>query len=349
MRAKNVRRGRGIAGVTSIVQHEAPRGGPPRYHAAVAAKVTDRSARLCLRGLTGLLALSAMLVVGSADAADHAITAKKLLLKSSHFVLLSRDANAHTPGSPACPAADSSLTIADGVHTQTFILGCANWTDHSALSAYKDPTAASGPARVKIARNASGHLKVIGGGLTGIPVPNGPATINVLLDVGGTSERYCMTFSGTGNGNSFRVRDAAAASCPVCGNNIIEPGETCDSSADGDCHGLCQSDCTCPAPVCGNNVRESGEGCDGSDATACPSACLSTCACAGPCPSTPGDATACQAFASQPLCVACCEDDEECFICVQAGGSGCTDPVSNDNCTLAVTTVGCGQACCSAP
>src|SRR5262249_26245621 len=151
-------------------------------------------------------------------------------------------------------------------------------------------------------------------GLGGFPIPNGSATVNAILTLGGNGERYCMAFSGTGNGTTFVVRNSAAAACPVCGNNTVEPSEACRGTADADCHGECEADCTCPAPICGNNVREASEVCDGSDATACPGACLSDCTCPGPCPSTPGDATACQAYGNVPQCTACC-NDEECLIC----------------------------------
>lgn len=306
-------------------------------------------ARRSLRGVPGLLAGVLMLVAGSGNATDHGITGKQLVLKASKFVLLSRDANAHASGSPVCPAADSSLTFADGVHTHTFTLPCANWSDRGRVATYKNASAAGGPLRVKIAASGAGRLKVVGWWLGSFPIPNGPATINVLLKLGGTIDSYCMVFSGTGNGNTFRVRNAPAGTCPVCGNSAVEPGETCDGIADADCPGECQPDCICPAPICGNNVREGPETCDGTDATACPSKCLSDCTCAGPCSATPGDAAACQAFGTVPQCIACCSADEECFVCAQAFSGGCSDPVSNDQCSLALTVVGCATTCCSPP
>lgn len=66
---------------------------------------------------------------------------------------------------------------------------------------------------------------------------------------------------------------------PICGNNIKESGEDCDGTDDGECSGLCQTDCMCPAPVCGNNILEAGEQCDGTDDAACPGQCDGSCAC----------------------------------------------------------------------
>lgn len=304
-----------------------------------------RASRLVIAASVAVLVL---LRVGPAVATDHGITGKKLALKPTKFVLVSKDSNAKTAESPLCPAADSSLTFSDGTHSQTFTLPCAKWSSRGTTFAYRDASAASGPALIKLAQAGAGRLRVAGYGLGGFPIPSGPATIDVLLDLGGAVERYCMAFTGTGNGNTLFVRDAAAATCPVCGNGIVEAGEACDGTAAPSCPAECQADCTCPPPLCGNGVREGSEACDGADAAACPAGCLSDCTCASPCPSAPGDATACVAFGTQPQCKACCTD-EECVICVQAFDAGCTDAVQNDYCRLAVTVVGCAATCCPAP
>ena len=48
---------------------------------------------------------------------------------------------------------------------------------------------------------------------------------------------------------------------PICGNGILEPGESCDdgntNAGDG-----CTSICTSEAGSCGNAILEAGEGCD---------------------------------------------------------------------------------------
>src|SRR5262245_42636038 len=95
------------------------------------------AARCALRAVGVLLAGVLILVAGAASAAEHGITGDKLLLKGSKFALLSRDASARASGSPVCPAPASSLTFADGVHTHTFTLPCANWSDHGTTIRYK--------------------------------------------------------------------------------------------------------------------------------------------------------------------------------------------------------------------
>jgi len=311
--------------------------------------VSDARARTSFRATTGLLAGLVMLLAGSSQASDHGITGKKLALKPTKFVVVSKDGNAHGAGSPVCPAADSSLILADGVHTHTFTLPCANWSDRGTIFKYRNASAATGPAQIIVAKGGTGRLRVVGRGLGGFPIPNGPATIDAILKIGGTIEHYCMAFTGTGSGTSLLVRNAPAAACPVCGNNTVEVGESCDGSAAPDCPGECQPDCTCPPPVCGNAVREGPEACDGTDATACPGSCQSDCTCPSPCSGAPGDATGCQAFGTMPQCAACCAEDEECLICAQAFDNGCSDPISNDHCSLALTVVGCAAVCCTAP
>jgi hypothetical protein len=75
-----------------------------------------------------------------------------------------------------------------------------------------------------------------------------------------------MAFSGDGKGSALLTRNARAATCPVCGNDIVETGETCDGGDAAACPGECLPDCSCPPPVCGNDVREGQEACDGTAA-----------------------------------------------------------------------------------
>jgi hypothetical protein len=236
-----------------------------------------------LRWSAVALSVCLLLPGGYANAADQGITGKKLLLKSTpKFVLLSKDPSISVGANPVCPNADSSLTFDDGVNMHTFALPCADWSNSGLVFKYKNLTAPSGPSEVKVAKVKGGVVKVIGKGL-GIPVPNGPATIDVVLNVEGIADRYCMSFTGTGDGSRFLVKDAPAASCHFCGNGHVDPGEQCDGGDAAGCPGLCQPDCTCPPAVCGNNVREGIEECDGTDATACPGACRADCACQPPC------------------------------------------------------------------
>jgi hypothetical protein len=68
--------------------------------------------------------------------------------------------------------------------------------------------------------------------------------------------------SPSSDGTTFRSREAATggpllqlftpstpAGGPVCGDGVLDAGETCDRSADTACPGLCRSDCTCGTPL----------------------------------------------------------------------------------------------------
>jgi len=85
---------------------------------------------------------------------------------------------------------------------------------------------------------------------------------------------YC----GLPRGNSDYCASTAISitiNSSVCGNNIVEPGETCDDgntiSGDG-----CSSDCQIEASVCGNGRLEFGETCDDGN-TISGDGCSSTC------------------------------------------------------------------------
>ena len=68
------------------------------------------------RALSALLTIGAVYtaLVGIAHGVDQGITGKKLLLKTSKFVLLSKDPSIGTGGSDAVGGADSSITFDDG-------------------------------------------------------------------------------------------------------------------------------------------------------------------------------------------------------------------------------------------
>ena len=151
-----------------------------------------------------------------ARAANQGITGKKLLLNSApKVVLLSKDASINITGSDPVGGADSSITFDDGANTATLSLPSSNWSTNGSgsLFKYKNASAPSGPSIVKIAKVKPGLLKVVAKGLP-IPVPNGPATINVVLRLDGGTNSYCMTFTGTGDGAKFLVKDAATGICP---------------------------------------------------------------------------------------------------------------------------------------
>ena len=128
----------------------------------------------------------------------------------------------------------------DGVDTATFLLPCINWSDHgSGTYRYRNPSAPGGPSAVKAAKVKSGYLKVIGKGLGGMPVPNGDATIDVVLNLDGISRRFCMSFTSTGDGSRFVARDAPAGSCPS--------PPPCDAVTGGFCWFMGDSGASCDA------------------------------------------------------------------------------------------------------
>jgi hypothetical protein len=174
------------------------------------------------------LALSTFLLLAGGSnvlAVDHPITGKKLLLRSTpKFVLLSKDADIGSPGTicngvpPEVPFV--TLTFDDGVNTHVFDLPCGNWKSNGAGTSwtFKNKEAPAGPSEVKILKLKDGLIKIVGKGLGSIPVPISNATIDVVLSVHGIADRYCMSFSGTGDGSKFHVKDAPASPCapPTC-------------------------------------------------------------------------------------------------------------------------------------
>src|SRR5262249_5438927 len=153
--------------------------------------------------------------ISTAHATDQGITGQKLLIKSGKFVLLSKDPSISITGSDAAGGADSSITFNDGSGPVSLALPKTLWAANGAgtLFKYKNPDAPNGPSVVKGVKIAGGTLKAGGKGAP-IAVPNGAASINVVLSLDGGTNTYCMTFSGTGDGSKFLVKDAAAGTCP---------------------------------------------------------------------------------------------------------------------------------------
>jgi len=252
------------------------------------ARLRDWSA---VTALVAAAASMAVLGIGTARATDQGITGKKLLLKSSKFVLLSKDPSIGIAGSDPVGGADSSISFSNGGAPVSLALPATLWSANGGATVfkYKNHDAPSGPSVVKVSKVAGGLLKAVGKGAS-LTVPNGAASINVVFSLDGGNNTYCMTFSGTGDGNKFLVKDAPAGTCPsggaVCGNNVRQDTEVCDGADATACPGLCQGDCTCPPPVCGNGVREGTEACDGIDDATCPGTCRTDCTCAPACPAT---------------------------------------------------------------
>jgi hypothetical protein len=155
-----------------------------------------------------------LLTSGSgANAAEQGVTGKKLLLKSApKLVLVSKDPNISNAGSDPVGGADSSVSFDAGGGPVTFSLPKTLWSSSGEVFKYKNQTAPGGPSPVKVAKVKPGLLKVVAKGLP-FPVPSGAASIDVVLSLDGGTNTYCMTFSGSGDGTKFLVKDAPAGSC----------------------------------------------------------------------------------------------------------------------------------------
>jgi hypothetical protein len=191
--------------------------------------------------------------IHAAHATDTAITGKKLLLKSQpKMVLLSKDALV-VPGAngsasdPRCvPDGGSgyggSVTLDDGTNSVTLSMPCANWSTNGSGTLYKYKNTNGVP---KVAKIKAGHLKVVSpAGMGGFPVPTGAATVQVGVMVG--TADYCLTFSGTGDGSKFLVKDAAAGYCgPTCPSGGDSTACFAYAAFTGPCFDCCNSDVNC--------------------------------------------------------------------------------------------------------
>lgn len=196
-------------------------------------------------GRTLALAMCWWVAVGTnALGADVPTTGKKLLLKDNpKFVLLSKDTGILAPGSicnlmpPDVQVA--TLTFDDGTNKHVFNLPCENWKSNSSGTTwtYKNKLAPAGPSEVKVVKLKDGLLKVVGKGLGSIPIPSAMETIDVTFAVRGLTQRYCMSFEGTGDGSKFSVKDAPAGACapPECQANtggfcwfLADYGQSCN-------------------------------------------------------------------------------------------------------------------------
>jgi hypothetical protein len=170
------------------------------------------------RAVVGLALVGTLLWIGTANATDQSITGKKLLITGTGLkvLVLSQDPSISIAGSNPILGADSSLTLDDGVAPPIiFSLPKSLWSRNGAgtVFKYRNSSAPSGPSAIEIAQLKSGLLKVVEAGAN-LNVPNGPATLNVTLSLDGGTNRYCLTFAGTGDGSKFVVRNAPAGTCP---------------------------------------------------------------------------------------------------------------------------------------
>ena len=214
--------------------------------------MVESEGRGALRAFMTAAASLAVLVGGPVHGTTYQeITGKKLLLKGSKFVVISRDPSISVAGSNPATGADSFISFDDGSGPVDLNLPTSLWSANGAGTTFKynNSDAPGGPSIVKVAKVGKGLVKVVGKGVP-VAVPNGAASIGVQLYFGDATNAYCMRFTGTGDGKKFLVKDVAAAACPespaVCGNHVRENSEECDGSDAPSCPGTCQADCTCP-------------------------------------------------------------------------------------------------------
>ncbi len=109
----------------------------------------------------------------------------------------------------------------------------------------------------------------------------------------------------------------------VCGNGIVENGETCDEAdANGTGTADCEESCTCNAtcsgytnandgdyPTCGNGVVEDGEACDDGDENGTsPPDCVEDCNCDATCSGYAAPSNVCSAPALESFLESPCVD-----------------------------------------
>lgn len=224
-----------------------------------------------------LSVLAAVLIIAgtkAADAADQDIIGTKLLLKGDKVVLLSKDPSISIAGSNPVGGGDSSVRFDDGSNSVTFSLPNTNWSANrpATVFTYQNAAAPDAPSAVKTAKLKGGLLKVVAKALP-FAVPSGTATVTVVLSLDGGTNTYRMTFTGTGDGKRFLVKDAEIDTSPSPTPTLPpDPSLHCtngtqdDDETDVDCGGsLCvgcpnggsctyQSDCAtgycCPSGGC---------------------------------------------------------------------------------------------------
>lgn len=93
---------------------------------------------------------------------------------------------------------------------------------------------------------------------------------NVVLEIG--VDACCVL-------NQCALEDEPADPAAVCGNGVVEPGETCDDGADNATYGHCGGRCDGPHLYCGDLRRDGPEACDDGntdESDACSSRCTLT-------------------------------------------------------------------------
>lgn len=267
------------------------------------------------------LAGTLLLANSAATAVEQGITGKRLLLRNtpktqvlSSDPLIAVGVNGGS-GDPRCAPQGSglggSMTLTHSAgYSITVTMPCANWSTNSRGTFYKYKDLASTPKTTAIIKAGRLRLSSIGG--QGLPTASA-ATIDVRVSIG--SDKYCLEFSGTGDGNGrkFLVKDAPAGACQHCGDNLREGTEMCDGS-DAACptFSYCSPDCSGCVPV-----------------PECPGGCWS------------GNG----AVPELPACAPCCTQNDDChYYCGLAAELMACDNAYVPYCEAAVATA-CAAEC----
>jgi hypothetical protein len=213
--------------------------------------------------LTRLLAALALVGVTSgvpSDAADQALSGKKLLIKNppagataNKVVYLAKDPSvvvgaAGGAGDPQCSGAGGGGAIlrvraSGGSGEVTLPLPCGGWTTNAANTryVYKDPTGAT--CKILVVKRGVLAKAVCKGAQMAIDVSGGMAPVTVIATL--NTQQYCSEFGGTSvkNGSNevtFLHKDAAAPpGCPAPAACYI--GGTLHGSGTSNSENACQS------------------------------------------------------------------------------------------------------------
>jgi hypothetical protein len=196
--------------------------------------------------------------VSGSPAADYPVLGKTFAVSAGNRPTIKGLGKQSAPGFPqfADPRiGGASLTvIANGgmPTSQNYALDASGWRQVGSGFKYAGPTGADGDPvkKVVMTKSQSGRVRlsiVVVDGTGSQPVtvtpPNPGSDGGFIVDVAG--DRYCVKLGGTAGGTErkddaeqWRVTNAVAAdACPTadgppttCGNNSIEPPETCDGT-----------------------------------------------------------------------------------------------------------------------
>ncbi|HEV7734264.1 MAG TPA: hypothetical protein VGR62_18980, partial [Candidatus Binatia bacterium] len=238
-----------------------------------------------MRLLTSVAFLLVVTAVAPARGADTGIQGGKIILRSGTLSFVSKDPL--TPFPPLGSADDPStggatidliVPTASGAIVVPAGVGKPGWktrTGAHGAYAYRNGGAPGGSSPVRSLSLRQGRVLKLTARAVPILLTAPLGSVGIRLTMGAT--RACALFGAPtivkDTPGSFTARNAPApADCsdatlgrlPVCGNGVIEAGETCEAADDAACPGHCAADCTCEA-YCGDGTHDPGEQCDGTD------------------------------------------------------------------------------------